>query len=814
MPSHNYRYLLVLLLVFFLNGCLPPANPYPAEPPAQVVAEAKLLSAKLEAYILKWTQGQVPARIPDSLIPKGISDCKNFYLKNPDSATAAETWAYRLAKPLKKDSLLTGIPDPKITYLYLGTALAPFGSKMVVEGSFPHCRFFSMQISPPLNGKEYYSQRQFGTAEAGIVDADIEPLPGNSNPFVFGANRNAANRKYRMEFDLTTGDPTTLNDTAHIFPYRQKTNTRKGAMLVYQGPLGFKTVAGTPLPVPGKWDLGCLWIRYYEPDAGKGPLAGVPMPKVYFQLPTGQKYFIASDFSILQRRADTTIPNRVTGNTTFNPNFGPETGWYKSWGITRSMLSGVCQANAWSRPDSGARVRAIDLGWTGRGEFQPAPGNIEPHATTNNYCTYFGRSVTIPTGMVAVLTGKLPTFPSTRNGEAIMQSGQVRYWSIVGIDADPLSPLPATTIHALGDDDVVIDSNRNYVIVYSNSNDKPANATTGNGATWVNYGTQKDMGLLIRWVNVSPYWTFPYAPQEHHLDWSHSDWAGTLYDSTLIGLNWRNGFMKCYLPVVHYMTKAQFEALGSQVKADNIPVWVGDGYTRAGTAESRRATVSASSVLDAAPANAAQNVNDGNMSSAWSSAFGQPAQSITFDLGAVKKISAIKLNWDWIFFGKAYTLKTSNDNSNWQTVTTVTNGDGAVDLFSHIKNTSGRYVKLELTNYNVGYYRLGEFEVYIMDCDCSTTAPPLFTGPAPGTGDGFKIYPNPASQVINYVINKFNPAVKYQLAIYDTKGGFVLQKNILTDTGAVNIGHLKQGAYIFTIFEGSKRIAKPFVKKE
>lgn len=130
------------------------------------MAQAQAWSTAFEQYIADWTLGLVPDSIPDSLIPQGISDSKNFYLKDPDEVTAAETWAVRYARPINKDSLLTGIPDPKITYLFLGTALAPFGSKLVIEGEFPRCRFFSVQITQPLNGSEYYAQRQFGAAEA------------------------------------------------------------------------------------------------------------------------------------------------------------------------------------------------------------------------------------------------------------------------------------------------------------------------------------------------------------------------------------------------------------------------------------------------------------------------------------------------------------------------------------------------------------------------------------------------------------------------------------------------------------------------
>jgi hypothetical protein len=794
----------ILLAAVCLSGlmaCLPPADPYPQLPPALAVAQAQEISDSLEAYILRWTQGLAPDSIPDRLIPAGIEDSRDFYLKDPAAASAAETWAVRYARPIRKDSLQGGIPDPNVTYLFLGTALAPFGSKLVIEGEFPHCRFFSIQVSPPLNGREYYAQRQFGTAEVAIADADIEPLPGHTNPFRIGASRHAALRSYRLEIELAAGDPVALNPQAHQYPYRSSSNLLRGAMLVLQGPLGFKTVAGTPLPVPGDWNLGALWIRIYRPDDGTGPLGGVPMPRVYYELPNGARYFIGSNFSALQRRADATIANRVTGGGV-NPYFGPDAGWYKSWGITRSMLSGICQVNGWSRRDSGARARAIDLGWTGRGEFQPAPGNIEPHATTNNYASYLGRRVTVEPGMVAVLTGKMPTFPGTRQGQAVMAGGQIRYWSVCGIDDDALSPMPATTIHAISDDEAVLDADRNYIIAYSRPGDRPANATAANGVSWVDWGTQSSMGLLMRWVSVDPGWTFPLAPQEHHLGWSRSDWAGTQYDSTLIGVNWRHGFMQCYLPQVHYMSRAEFEALGADLEAADIPSWVDSGFSRTGPAVSQLGSLSTSSALDASPVNQAFNANDGSLQTAWSSAFGQQQASVTLDLGRVRTISAVKLHWDWIFFAKDYAVRVSDDSLNWQVLAGAQGENGRVDLYPKLQGVSGRYVQLQLTRYNAGYYRLAEFEVYTTDCDCvpAATAAEALAPPV-----RLRIYPNPSAGALHYSLGELRQPAR--LEIYDLQGRLRQSAALQAASGRVDTGALPPGVYVAAVTDGSGRQA-------
>jgi hypothetical protein len=695
-----------------------------------------------------------------------------------------------------------------VTYLFLGTALAPFGSRLVIEGEFPHSRFFSIQASAPLNGKEYYAQRQCGPAEVSIVDADIEPLAGHTNPFRPGADRNAVNRSYRVTFDLTAGDPVLLNDTAFQHPYRYHTNNRKASMLVYQGPLGYQTLVGTPLPVQGDWNLGCIWIRYYAPDDNAGPLGGVPLPRVYYELPNGEKYFIGSDFSMLQNRADATIANRLT-EPSGGLSEGPSTGWFKSWSITRSILNGICQSNNWSRTDSGARVREIELGWTGRGEFQPAPANIEPHATTNNYASYLGRNLTVPEGKVAVLTGKLPTFPHTRNGEPMMGTGQVRYWSICGIDQDPLSPMPATTIHAISDDEVMTDEINNYVIVYSRPEDRPSNAIANRGVNWVNWGTQSTMGILMRWVNIAPDWTFPYAPQEHNLNFSVSDWSSSLYDSTLIGVNWRYGFLQCYLPRIHLMDKEEFEALNMKtIRAEDVPVWVDPSYTATGPADSHLGTVEESSVIDASPQNAAQNVLDHNIETFWSSQFGESVVDLTIDLGNIKKISAIKLNWDWIFFGKNYSLQASNDGVTWNTFVVAENENGQTDVYLGLQAIEGRFIKLALTSANAGFYRLAEFEIYSSDCRCDEEVPTSIIKKI--NRFGVKLFPNPASECLKYqfTTNEIVEAVWYRI------DGKVICRDMYSEpSGNLKIPENEKGVFIirFTGRSGKVKLEKVII---
>ena len=740
-PRHVLPTLSLLLSVSVLVSCLPPSDPYPFRPPTEIVAEATDISDQLENYIDAWLAGNVPAQIPAHLIPTGISDSKDFYLKRPDEVQPGEAWATRFRQPIDRQNLLAGVPDPNITYLFLGTAFAPFGHKLVIEGEFPHARFFSVQVTPPLDGKSYYAGREFGGAEVSIVDADIEPLPGHTNPYRAGADRNAEDRSYRLEIDLATGDPNTLNPD-FAFPYRNEDNTLAGAMLVYQGPLGFKTIAGTPLANPGPWNLGALWLRIYLPDEGTDALGGVAMPEVYFETPSGQRYFIGSDYSALQQRADTGAPN-VDKSYPDNPNFGPHVGWYKSWGITRSILTGICQTNGWSR-DSAARVREIDYGWTGRRADAPGYRSIEPHATTNNYINYLGRTINIPRGEVVVLTGKMPEFADTREGTAYMPGGEVRYWSITGIDVDALSPLPATAIHNVVDDEVVLDDDRNYIIVYSHAADRPSNATAANGVTWVDAGTQTSHGLLVRWLAVSEDWTSPYAPSEDVLTMHNSDWASAGYDDALLGRNWRLGHMACYQPRVHQLTRSGFESLAGPLRVADVPVWVNDEF-RVGAAASQLARVDVSSTLDASPGAQASNLNDGDLTTAWSSGFNADTATVTFDFDSLRSISAVKLMWDPIFFARDYEIQIATTGSDWRTVAAEQGATaGGVRVYSFTPTEEARYVRVRSTRRNVSFVTLKEAEVYVSDCDCAQDSSSSVASPPVPSAFQLRPQPNPA----------------------------------------------------------------------
>jgi hypothetical protein len=266
--------------------------------------------------------------------------------------------------------------------------------------------------------------------------------------------------------------------------------------------------------------------------------------------------------------------------------------------------------------------------------------------------------------------------------------------------------------------------------------------------------------------------------------------------------------MKCYLPRVHYLSKAEFESIGTRVTAENVPVWVDSSNTNTGPAESQLASIFVSSNLNATLVNAGLNIKDGNLNTAWSSAFGQPEATAIIDLGSVKTISALKLYWDALFFGKNYSIQISNDNANYTTVASMDNGNGGVDLYKNLQNVKGRYVKLNLSSFNLAYYRLREFEVYTSDCNCM--APLLSATKFQTSQNGqIKLFPNPTR---DFVTIQSSLTGRQILSIYNAQGRLMLEKTTTDNPATLNVAALPAGTYSVIASGQQQRLVQRFIK--
>ena len=110
---------------------------------------------------------------------------------------------------------------------------------------------------------------------------------------------------------------------------------------------------------------------------------------------------------------------------------------------------------------------------------------------------------------------------------------------------------------------------------------------------------------------------------------------------------------------------------------------------------------------------------DGNATTRWSSAFSDP-QWIQLDLGAVKPVNRVVLNWEAAYSSR-YEIRFSTDGSNFNTVHTNSGGDGGIDTIQLSGND--RYVRMQsLARETTWGTSLFEFEVHgnAGDPSCST----------------------------------------------------------------------------------------------
>ncbi len=539
----------------------------------EINGRARELSGKLEDYIRRWLRGEAPARLPEELLPECIDNpkTKDWTLVRPEEVSPEEQWLLIPSHDIDPDfreCYMLGT-DPHVTYGKL-IFVAPIGSRLLVEGDFPHARFFEFEILPPLDPRHPASGTMGETPEVPLVDVDIDPDPGNVNPFRVGADRKAANRHYHVSFDLQLGNAVTLNPEAMKVPaYRAPGNSRVG------GPFGFAGAWGNNAFTPS-----LLWMRIYAPDKGSGVLGGVPLPRATLQLSTSVRFWLRCDFSLAEERNNTRVPAGYEAPCEPLPALGPQHGWFKIFGLVQIRLENRHYLTTSSRDDLSPealreRIRLLFTLLFNRGENADPPGNFEGSATTCKYNHYLTRMFQLGAGKVYVLTGKMPTFPMTRNGEPHMSGGEVRYWSIsqYGLgEGDRYET--AVNYNSLMDDEIVLNEDDEYVIVYSRAEDRPANATPENGVTWCDWGTRSRQTLTIRWMSVMPDWYLPgYTPDESNLPWAETAWSGTRYEESLVGLN-QPGAMGPYHPVIHYLSVEEFEALGDrELRPQDIPTW-------------------------------------------------------------------------------------------------------------------------------------------------------------------------------------------------------------------------------------------------
>jgi hypothetical protein len=427
-------------------------------------------------------------------------------------------WAYwnhlEYPKPIQDPNLW---PDTQSTY-FLGRLELPAGSSLTMDFSYPQARYFQFALYR-------WKHNTFVAADA-IAGPEIEAAPGSTNPFRVGANRLAERRDFKLNV---------VADDAPVAPAMRAPNT------VYAGKGGGQIEGVIRIYLPDQGRDGAGWGPADSSQGSNG------FPAYTATLADGTILTAADVVKRMARPMTGATKQPVTAEQweeivhakTNDPALDPATAparkdprWEKFWTLKYSLVG------AFKPPEERAK---IPFAGATEGGGDPA---------TQYFVTYLSRKF----GPVYVMRGKMPTFPDTYAGSQgkgleVMPDAQTQYWSLVSCESAPSGQI----VDGLTDMQVPLDAGRNYTIVVSRKEDRPANATLENGVAWMEWSprgegidgpkNRPDFGMLmLRMMANNPGWT--QSPEKV---------SKPGMEETVMGP---------YLPKGEYTTKAAFEASG------------------------------------------------------------------------------------------------------------------------------------------------------------------------------------------------------------------------------------------------------------
>ncbi len=387
-------------------------------------------------------------------------------------------------------------PEATTTY-EAGSVPIPPGGYTEISGQFPHSRFFSFQTSG-----------ETGKNVGGLLDEQIKPDPGSTNPFLPGANRTTTHRAYTvrlLDAPIPAGGPA-------------------------QNTLYSMSTDGTVRTLPGN---AIVTLRYYLPDRGTGRLAGVPAPTITMVTATGQR-----------------IPTPTCADNTGDPGY---TQAIAALGPQNAVVPGsgplvAHRAPVWHKfvnAPTGLAGGLTDNDMLGQTLYDPLTGFTDRLAAgffENIYINYVYTATSTAFGQVAVVHAKLPTTPRTFDGEPRMGTGQLRFWSMC------TGNYPSTATYAcLVDKDVPVNRRGYFTIAISTAAARPANATESCGVAWLPAGPTNQTVVIMR--NMLPAPGFAQAIQNVKPGQEQAQ-MGPFYPATR-----------------YYQTTRDFERLGCQASA-------------------------------------------------------------------------------------------------------------------------------------------------------------------------------------------------------------------------------------------------------
>lgn len=370
-------------------------------------------------------------------------------------------------------------PDAGATYWAAGFRRPP-GSKLILEGRYPHSRYMALQTYDFL-----------GRGVDALADYQIDPRPGSTNPFRPRSDRTAKRRDFRVEVvdEKNPGFPLEAYDGE---PPRNELYVVPGS-----GPIT-ETDGGQT------YELNVVMFRVYVPDRGRDLTGGVGLPTPVLKLADGtvlrgQALCDATDSEskavgrtrvpdptalLISREAyaamrypnELAAPVDVFGGLMSVPRQVPPAFPAVRDAEWRAQYDRRYLLQLWTGDDApGAVATPPERG---------AAGGFFP----NVHNAYVRTAVNRKFGKVAVFRGKLPTTPHTYAGDRRFRRGQVRYASYC------MNQAPVTTKVTDCAFDEQIPTNRKgiYTIVVSRRADRPATARRTCGKAWIRWSRRGD----------------------------------------------------------------------------------------------------------------------------------------------------------------------------------------------------------------------------------------------------------------------------------------------------------------------------------
>lgn len=348
----------------------------------------------------------------------GPRDC--FWSRGPHSADPYINLAY---------------PDASVFY-WAASFTMPDKAKLFIEGDFAHARYQS-----------FISYDERGRPVESLTDYLIEPNSGSVNPFRVGADRKSDARSFSVEV---------LNKRV---PKARAIGEMSAGLSA--------NVLHTPEYGPGQQ---LIIYRIYLPDNGHWPADGnIALPGIRLQMPDGS-YLKGKDAcgelkskQPLQISADAAGVPPVKYRELLNQPGKPDTWPAKvnaEWFIQldRPSLIGIYT-----------------------GEMSKNPRRSEGGFYPNLDNQYIRTIVNRKHGKVFMVRGKMPTVPSTFNGDSVMGEGELRYWSLCSNQG-----FANTRVNdCLYDEEVPLDANGFYTVMVSRAEDRPRNAIKECGIAWL-----------------------------------------------------------------------------------------------------------------------------------------------------------------------------------------------------------------------------------------------------------------------------------------------------------------------------------------